>query len=1065
MSKSDINMTDRMHILVIDDDAQILLLMQQILGSDFNVHVFDCGESAIQLVRDLLQQNKPIIAGFIDLMLPGVSGLEISKVLHQIDDRINVILMTGDPNFSSAEIDTDLVDHLLLIQKPFAIEEVLLQARFFQRSWLRDQDLQKQKKALKNENEEKEAIAARNQAVLETALDCIITIDSQGRIVEWNPAAERTFGYTREEIMGSRLSDTIVPHALRSAHEAGMSHYNKTHEGPILGQRIEVPAIHKTGREFPVELTVNPIILGKTRLFTAYLRDISSQRDAAAQLMLQAKALEAAANGIVITDPRGIIVWCNGAFCELTGYEETEILGNPISVLKSNVHDKTFYRDMWETILSGQVWVGEIRNRRKSGEIYTEEMTITPVNDDEGHPTHFIAIKQDVTALRQIDEKLDRSEQNQRIINYFATSLLGSNTVDEILWDIAHNCISELGLEDAVVYLVSEDGSSLVQKAAYGSKDATDNVIKNPLVIPMGKGIVGVAAETGAPVIVQDVSKDDRYILDDMQRASELAVPILYENKVIGVIDSEHSQVNFFQEHHLQILEAIASLAANKHMRSLSMQQTEKSEKKYRSIFESIQDIYAEVDYDSGLILEISPSIERGGGYQREEMIGKPMGDYFDPPEVPAALMELLLSKGEVNDYNVNLVNKAGEPRSVSFSVTLLRDANGKPEKVVGTMRDITERKKAVKQIEESEERLKTILNVLPTGILIVTPENGIIEEANPAAAEIMDLSLGNILGQEVFEVLSLDNTDMLTNTESLFQEPQDVNLLRKKGDSIPLLISKIPVQIGEKKYHLLSFVDNSLQKMAEAALKTNIEMKTNFVSILSHELRTPMTSIYGFAGTILRDENMPEAVRMDFTRIIFEESQRLTRLIENVLDLSRMEAGRMNYNMSPLQFDVIIAEALETHQVLLRDKHIQVVQNITTDPPLIEADHDSMNQMIINLISNAIKFSDPGSQITLGLSLQDGRLEFRVKDSGLGIPEKDLPHIFDKFYRVQRKGREDQGTGIGLSIVKEIIDRHGGSLHVESTVGVGTEFRVCFPLISAEADMASTKGKTNNDK
>lgn len=177
------------------------------------------------------------------------------------------------------------------------------------------------------------------------------------------------------------------------------------------------------------------------------------------------------------------------------------------------------------------------------------------------------------------------------------------------------------------------------------------------------------------------------------------------------------------------------------------------------------------------------------------------------------------------------------------------------------------------------------------------------------------------------------------------------------------------------------------------------------------------------------------------------------------------MEAGRMNYNMSPLQFDVIIAEALETHQVLLRDKHIQVVQNITTDPPLIEADHDSMNQMIINLISNAIKFSDPGSQITLGLSLQDGRLEFRVKDSGLGIPEKDLPHIFDKFYRVQRKGREDQGTGIGLSIVKEIIDRHGGSLHVESTVGVGTEFRVCFPLISAEADMASTKGKTNNDK
>ena len=1040
-----------MHILVVDDDQQILELMKAILGDDFTVHTFERGEPALEFVEQLPEDDNAVAAAFIDLTMPGPSGLAIAKRLRRKDDRINTILMTGSSSFNIEEIDSDLVDNILLLEKPFKLDEVLLQARYFKRSWLRDRDLEHQKEALKLENIEKENIATRNQAVLETALDCIITIDSQGCIIEWNPAAEQTFGYSKKEILGARLSEKIVPHASREGHRSGMAKYLNTGVGPILGQRIEVTALHKTGREFPVELTVHPIILDDTKIFTAYLRDISSEKAAAAQLLLQSKALQAAANGIIITDPNGIIIWANSSFCELTGYAESEVLGQHTRLQKSNIHDDYFYKEMWDTILAEKVWVGEIHNRRKNGDIYTEEMTITPVKNDEGELTHFIAIKQDVTAQRQIDEKLDRNEQNQRIINYFATSLLGSNTVDEILWDIAHNCISELDLEDAVIYLVSEDGKRLVQKAAYGSNKAVDYKVLNPIEIPIGDGIVGSVAASGTSEIIPDVRVDPRYIKDDALRASEIAIPIIYENKVIGVIDSEHSEADFFKEYHLHILEAIASLASNKLMRALSLQQIEESEKKYRSIFESIQDVYAEVDYESGLIMEISPSIRQASGYDREEMIGMPMAEFFTPPGVPSELMEALLEKGDVNDFTVKLKNKHDSPRTISFSVSLLKDEKGNPEKIVGTMRDITERKQVMRQIEESEERLQIILNVLPTGIIIADPESHLIEEANPAAGAIIGVTREDLLGSSTKEMIRLNDDAILGPEADFLQEPQDLVLTRQDHTELPILLTKLRISIRDKAYDLLSFVNNSLQKEAEAALKTNIEMKTNFVSNLSHELRTPMTSIYGFSGTILRDENMPDEVRLDFIRIIYEESQRLTRLIENVLDLSRMEAGRMIYNMQALQLDVIIEEALKTQQVIIRDKGIQLTQDIMLDPPLIEADQDSMNQLIINLVSNAIKFSDMGSHVSIRLSIQDQNLEFCVQDSGIGIPDADIPHIFDKFYRVANQGREDQGTGIGLSIVKEIVDRHQGSINVSSQLGVGTTFCVALPLIEME--------------
>jgi len=156
----------------------------------------------------------------------------------------------------------------------------------------------------------------------------------------------------------------------------------------------------------------------------------------------------------------------------------------------------------------------------------------------------------------------------ERTINYFATSLFGKNTIDEILWDVTKNCISHLNFEDCVIYLVDEENKVLVQKAAYGPKNPKDYEIYEPIEIPLGKGIVGSVAVSGIPEIITDTTADPRYIVDDDTRHSEITVPIIYQGKVLGIIDAEHHEKGFFQSKHLFILNTIASLCANKIIRS-----------------------------------------------------------------------------------------------------------------------------------------------------------------------------------------------------------------------------------------------------------------------------------------------------------------------------------------------------------------------------------------------------------------------------------------------------------------------------------------------------------------
>lgn len=241
-------------------------------------------------------------------------------------------------------------------------------------------------------------------AVLDAAVDGVVIIDDHGQIELFNGAAERMFGYSQEEVIGSNVR-MLMPESVASVHDGYLRKFRESGAQNVLGLAREVLARRKDGSLFPMSLAANPAEAGGRVRIAGLLRDLTYEKKRQARVRLRAAALSAAADGIIITDRAGIIQWVNPAFCKHSGYAIEELVGQPTRMLKSGEHDPEFYSQLWATVTAGDTWQGEIVNRYKDGSLHTEEMTITPVLDEEGKIEHFVAIKRDVTARHQEREQ------------------------------------------------------------------------------------------------------------------------------------------------------------------------------------------------------------------------------------------------------------------------------------------------------------------------------------------------------------------------------------------------------------------------------------------------------------------------------------------------------------------------------------------------------------------------------------------------------------------------------------------------------------------------------------
>ncbi|MCF8178985.1 MAG: response regulator [Sulfuritalea sp.] len=252
----------------------------------------------------------------------------------------------------------------------------------------------------------------RNQLLLDSALDAVISIDAEGRIVDWNRHAEVMFGVPVEQALGQDLAALIIPPAYRERHRQGIRHFDPAKGSNIMGTRIELSALRADGTEFPVELTLGSMHQNGKTLFVAHIRDITEQKRAEALLQMLSLAVEQSPESIVITNLEANIEYVNTAFMRNTGYDREEVLGKNPRILQSGKTPPEIYTDMWDALSHGRVWQGELQNQRKDGSVCFEWASIAPLRGADGKISHYVAVKENITEKKRMGAELDAHREH-----------------------------------------------------------------------------------------------------------------------------------------------------------------------------------------------------------------------------------------------------------------------------------------------------------------------------------------------------------------------------------------------------------------------------------------------------------------------------------------------------------------------------------------------------------------------------------------------------------------------------------------------------------------------------
>jgi PAS domain S-box-containing protein len=354
-------------------------------------------------------------------------------------------------------------------------------------------------------------------------------------------------------------------------------------------------------------------------------------------------------------------------------------------------------------------------------------------------------------------------------------------------------------------------------------------------------------------------------------------------------------------------------------------------------------------------------------------------------------------------------------------------------------------------QTAQEKRRLDAILDGSADGILIMNAAHS-IQRFNRALARMTGWNANEALGRPHDEIIRWARREPgsdLAQAEAggwpLTQNPAPVyvegDLLRKGGGYLPAGITYAP--LFDREGRLVNIIANvrDITKFREAE-----ELKSTFISIISHELRTPVSLIKGYAETLLReDARWDSAVVRDSLAVIDEEADRLAEMIDNLLDASQLQAGAMRMTMSDLALDRLAERLVEKFKTQ-SDKHTFEV-DFTPDYPIVIGDEARLTQVLSNLLSNAIKYSPAGGRIKVQGRYGPGQVTVSVSDEGPGIAEADLPHVFERFYRANSDlTKRVKGTGLGLYLAKAVVEAHGGQIRVESVPGKGSTFSFSLP-------------------
>ena len=407
-------------------------------------------------------------------------------------------------------------------------------------------------------------------------------------------------------------------------------------------------------------------------------------------------------------------------------------------------------------------------------------------------------------------------------------------------------------------------------------------------------------------------------------------------------------------------------------------------------------------------------------------------------------VVTLLLLENRRDNIRLKQINKKVKDL-IAGDYSQVLDMQGSSEitNITNNLNDLSEVIRLTQEnLEQESKRLHSILSYMTDGVL-ATNRRGKITMINDMAKKQLGVQKEDVLNKSILELLKIEDEyelrDLITQVPELMIDSQDAN-----GEYLSLRVRFALVRRES------GFISGLVAVLHDTTEQEKEERERRlFVSNVSHELRTPLTSVKSYLEAL--DEGaLSEPVAPDFIKVSLDETNRMMRMVTDLLHLSRIDNATSHLDVELINFTAFITFILNRFDQIRgqdEEKKYELVRDYPITSVWIEIDTDKMTQVIDNILNNAIKYSPDGGKITVTMKTTDDQMILSISDQGLGIPKQDLPRIFDRFYRVDRaRSRAQGGTGLGLSIAKEIIKQHDGFIWAKSEYGKGSTFTIVLP-------------------